>query len=94
MSLFVPPTPYLTVLDARAQSSSTISSADYGGLMVAGSDGKYRVAACLDAITDGPSRIIGMGWELINTTPEMYKSGSILVYQCPWLPASTGAAGY
>lgn len=62
--------------------------------MVAGADGKYRVAACLDAISDGPSRIIGMGWELINTTPEMYKSGSILVYQCPWLPASTGAAGY
>lgn len=48
----------------------------------------------MDDIADGPNRIIGMGWEVINTTPEMYKSGSILTYQCPWLPATTGAAGY
>lgn len=48
--------------------------------MVAKGDNPYSVVAALEPVTDGPSRVVGMGWELINTTPEMYKSGSVLVY--------------
>lgn len=62
--------------------------------MVSNDGINYQTVAALDDITDGPNRVIGMGWEVINTTPEMYKSGSILTYQCPWLPADTGSAGY
>lgn len=40
----------------------------------------YYTVASLDDIYDGPYRVVGFGWELINTTPTMYKSGSILVY--------------
>lgn len=45
--------------------------------------GPYKSVMSLDQIYDGPFRVVGFGWELINTTPTMYKSGSILVYQCP-----------
>lgn len=92
MSIFVPPTPYHTVLDGISDNIA-VCAADYGGLMVAKGDNPYSVVAALDPVTDGPSRVVGMGWELINTTPEMYKSGSVLVYQCPWLPGTTGSAG-
>lgn len=54
----------------------------YGGVMVKQGDGQYQPIGGLDPIYDGPYRIVGFGWELINTTPTMYKSGSLLVYQC------------
>lgn len=41
---------------------------------------QYKTIAGLDPISDGPYRVVGFGWELINTTPTMYKSGSLLVY--------------
>lgn len=98
LSLFVPPVPFAATVGWAANATSgnapTRAWADYGGLMVSTDGLKYETVAALDDITDGPNRIIGMGWEVINTTPEMYKSGSILTYQCPWLPASTGAGGY
>lgn len=33
--------------------------------------------------TDGAWRVVGFGYELTNTTPTMYQSGSILTYQSP-----------
>lgn len=51
--------------------------------MVADQTGVYTTVAALDPIRDGPSRLVGLGWELINTTPSMYKSGNVLTYQCP-----------
>lgn len=61
---------------------------EYGGIMVSPGPTpagywKYETVVGLDPIYDGPWRVCGFGWELINTTPTMYKSGSILVYQCP-----------
>lgn len=97
ISIFVPPVPFASTLMCASNFSAEtplVTTADYGGLMVSHDGSVYQTIAALDDITDGPNRVIGMGWEIINTTPEMYKSGSVLTYQCPWLPASTGSAGF
>lgn len=90
--LFFPPVP---VAGPLYVDRTTIL--EYGGIMQArgGAEGStspywYKPMASLDKITDGPYRLVGMGWEVINTTPEMYKSGSLLVYQCPQVTADTG----
>lgn len=39
--------------------------------------------------TDGQSRIIGFGFEIINTTAEMYKQGTITAYKMPQVGSDT-----
>lgn len=82
LSIFVPPWPYGTLL-TRSSIGDLADNCDYGGIMYSTNNEQYHTLMALDPITDGPSRIVGFGWELINTTPNMYKSGSLLVYQCP-----------
>lgn len=78
---------------SRASVSVPGGACPYGGVMVRKGNGLYSTIVALDNVLDGPFRIVGFGWELINTTPTMYKSGSILVYQCPQQIANGGQAG-
>lgn len=43
----------------------------------------YESIIGLEPPGDGVWRVVGFGWEIINTTPTMYKSGSLLMYQSP-----------
>lgn len=88
--LFFPPVPFETALWADPD----MSPFTYGGIMQRTGDQeaglRYSTIASLDTPPDGPCRVVGMGWEVINTTPEMYKSGSLLVYQCPQTASAAG----
>lgn len=81
--IFVPPMARNIELYRATGYEGATASAQYGGVMVAHGNNPYDPLIELDSIEDGPYRIVGFGWELINTTPSMYKSGSLLVYQCP-----------
>lgn len=55
----------------------------YGGVMVcdyADSIVNYNPMAYLTPPTDGSWRVVGFGYELTNTTPVMYQSGTLLSY--------------
>lgn len=85
ISIFVPPVPIKSEFlrnQLNVGTTDNPGTAEYGGVMVS-TGGPYKSVMSLDQIYDGPFRVVGFGWELINTTPTMYKSGSILVYQCP-----------
>lgn len=60
----------------------------YGGVMVcdyADSITNYSPIAYLTPPTDGSWRVVGFGYELTNTTPVMYQSGTLLSYQSPYI---------
>lgn len=41
----------------------------------------YQTVASLDAPLDASWRVVGFGYELTNTTPTMFQSGSLVTYQ-------------
>jgi len=56
------------------------------GSAVGGSDGGTNFVAPDPAYLQGPCRVIGMGFEVVNSTAELYKQGSVTVWRQP-LPA-------
>lgn len=43
----------------------------------------YQNFGGFDAPLDAAWRVVGFGYELTNTTPQMYQSGSLITYQAP-----------
>lgn len=88
LSIFVPPVVQDASLTALLTTGDTTRSAGYGGIMVADYSGddddpQYLSLSSFSPPADGAWRVVGFGYELTNTTPTMYQSGSLLTYQSP-----------
>lgn len=87
LSIFVPPVPVGVTLECQSWSTAgNAYSTKYGGIMVRDYDATatpdaYQTVATLDAPRDASWRVVGFGYELTNTTPTMFQSGSLVTYQ-------------
>lgn len=59
--------------------------------LLAGTTSAGLPATPLGFLIDGASRLIGMGFEVTNTTAEMYKQGSVTAYRMPQFTSDTGS---
>lgn len=90
ISIFVPPVPTPTKFYFQEDTGNLVPGSrfpvSYGGIMVndygATSLG-YTTSGQFDAPPDAAWRVVGFGYELTNTTPQMYQSGSLITYQAP-----------
>lgn len=88
LSIFVPPCPTSQSYRSLNSTGAAVNAVAYGGVMVcdyADSIVNYNPMAFLTPPTDGSWRVVGFGYELTNTTPVMYQSGTLLSYQSPYI---------
>lgn len=100
LSLFMPPVVLpSTFMGMESPDSANVSIRDYGGIMVCDYydktlDPHYTCLKPFNAPSDGAWRVVGFGYELTNTTPQMYQSGSMVTYQSPSTVYKAGTGSY
>lgn len=76
------------------QGPLNISAGPAGSELIPSSSSQVdKTHACIpsagcDDLCQGNSRIVGMGFEIVNTTSEMYKQGSLTAYRMPQNPTA------